>query len=541
MTAQIRPAGPSLSKSTVVVNYRSVFASALLFLNVAIMPLKAYVSEPFPWHDRSELWDYEHNCSVSFELCHAGWDSFFHKHKPAYGVAFGQSYDVLQENLTISPVWTNFSSDAEPDVVFAVFETPPERRSMLQILNNQAPVTSFSHFNVARLFGIPVSYSASWGELANGTACIWIGFRTAEFSTPWQSFKFAVRSCLTLYIVWRMWTSYYKHYVVLVTNLARFGLPHAGGMSTVYEVVLGDPTSIILLDPLVSVVFVVDFWLSADYVTRAFMRLTQTEHRGIFLTACFYLSRTVWFAYAGLAAFSKLLKRWRKEHCFAEVDPSLVAMGVAVIAGPFTCLQFRVPFLLVIYRFLFTCVLTPAQTDEGGEVSLGAFVYSMLMGLLPLSYGLAVPLLAPLTPRTHVVSLVRQKTCALVNRAVAAQEYNDWKHRLLLWAIGRSMPKNRKDTYALYGGSVYQLLATSRCFKANVCMSQRGADCYVIFATGAKTVSVRLSLLQCLDRRCVRVQQTTTEAVGRIDMFSADVDVGSVTIHVGANRCQWLM
>ncbi|OQS04069.1 hypothetical protein THRCLA_20983 [Thraustotheca clavata] len=165
----------------------------------------------------SELWNYQQNCSISIDLCHRGSDIFFHQHKPLNGFAFGQNYD---ENITILPGVRNFSYSDEPHVTFAVFETPLQHHNMLQILANQMPMTNFFHFNVARFFGIPVSYSASWGELIDGQPCIWIGFRTAEFGVAWQSFKFAARFLLTVYIAWQTWNNYYRHYIPLIHNLA---------------------------------------------------------------------------------------------------------------------------------------------------------------------------------------------------------------------------------------------------------------------------------------------------------------------------------
>ncbi|OQR99770.1 hypothetical protein THRCLA_21791 [Thraustotheca clavata] len=47
------------------------------------------------------------------------------------------------------------------------------------------------------------------------------------------------------------------------------------------------------------------------------------------------------------------------------------------------------------------------------------------------------------------------------------------------------------------GGSLYELFVRDRKYKRNLGMSQRGADCYVLFGTCKQRTSVRLSLLSC--------------------------------------------
>ncbi|KDO21183.1 hypothetical protein SPRG_11042 [Saprolegnia parasitica CBS 223.65] len=514
--------GPSLPASCalprrVVLNKRSLCTSLLLVLNLAVMPLKAYVSESFPWHDRSDVWDYAANCSRSYDLCHAGWARYFEARQPAFGVAFGEDYDVIQENVTIPPGVRNVSEAPLAHLTYAAFQTPAQRAYVLAVLANRAPLANFTFLNTGRLLGVPTSYSVAWGEKTTNVSCIWVGFHTPTYSTAWLFAKFFSRLFLALYIVHCVWTHYYREYAVLYCNLTQFGLPTTHARA--FELVLGDPTSIILLNPWIATAFVLDFWLSTEYVSRAFLRISQTDNALIFVIACFYLSRTVWFAYGALSLTSRVLKRLGKEDAFAEVDPSMTAMGVALVAGPFTCLQFRLLLFIDLYHYLFTCLLTAEQQARGLEISLAAFVYTMLLGQLPLLWGFGLASWRRAKPK----------------HAFASTSFNDWKHR---FCIGLAMARG---TDVVCGGSIYALFARHKGCKKNVCISQRGADCFVLYEDDdGRRTSARLSLLRCVDlRRVVAVTPVHDVAVGTV--LANNEGHQGVRITVGANNCMWLL
>ncbi|EQC25835.1 hypothetical protein SDRG_16284 [Saprolegnia diclina VS20] len=523
-TTRVQPfaVGPSLpAPSTlpcrVVLNKRSLCTSLLLVFNLAVMPLKAYVSESFPWHDRSDVWDYVANCSASHELCHAGWATYFAARQPAFGVAFGEDFDVIQENITIAPGVRNISEAPLVHLTYAAFQTSAQRAYVLAVLANRAPLANFTFISTGRLLGVPTSYSVSWGENTTDVSCIWIGFHTPTYTTAWLCAKFLSRCLLTLYILYCVYAHYYRQYAVLYSNLEQFGLPTT--QARVYELVLGDPTSIILLNPWIATAFVLDFWLSTEYVSRAFLRISQTDNALIFIIACFYLSRTVWFAYGALSLTSLLLKRLGKEDAFVEVDPSMTAMGVALVAGPFTFLQFRLLIFIDLYHFLFSCLLNAEQQARGLEISLAAFVYTMLLGQLPLLFGFGL------------ASWRRAKR----KRAFASASFNDWKHRFCMWlAMARG-------TDVVCGGSIYALFAHRKRCKKNVCMSQRGADCFVFYQDDdGRRTSARLSLLRCVDlRHVMSVTQVHSVAVGTV--LNTNESSQGVRITVGANSCPWLL
>ncbi|EQC35444.1 hypothetical protein SDRG_07154 [Saprolegnia diclina VS20] len=79
-----------------------------------------------------------------------------------------------------------------------------------------------------------------------------------------------------------------------------------------YEIVLGDPMAIVLMDAWVVSLYYLDIWVNVTDFGVATMQMQ------------------VWFAYWGLCLVSHVLKRWRKEHCFSEVDSTLLAVAVTV-------------------------------------------------------------------------------------------------------------------------------------------------------------------------------------------------------------------
>ncbi|OQR95603.1 hypothetical protein THRCLA_22104 [Thraustotheca clavata] len=160
-----------------------------------------------------------------------------------------------------------------------------------------------------------------------------------------------------------MWKYYYRHYLNLAKNI-------------------GDPTSIILSNPVVSALFLVDFWI--NFVSRALFRVEQLVGITEFFIAYIYLSRTLWFAYGSLSVVSNVLKKIHCERYFHEIDPTLTAIVVAMIAGPFTFLQSQTKFFVEMYNFLFTFMI---DEDHAIEASLASIIYTLTIGTLPVIFG----------------------------------------------------------------------------------------------------------------------------------------------------------
>ncbi|EQC32162.1 hypothetical protein SDRG_10356, partial [Saprolegnia diclina VS20] len=143
---------------------------------------------------------------------------------------------------------------------------------------------------------------------------------------------------MLIYRIWTtlfagLWAQNYRHCAQLESKLRRCG--HRVKMPSgnwTYELVLGDPTAIVLLDSIVATLYCLDIWASSASFGAMHVQSGANFVLSLLL-GMLYLARTVWFAYWGLGIVSFGLQRWRKEHCSSEVDSMLVAIAVAIY-GP---------------------------------------------------------------------------------------------------------------------------------------------------------------------------------------------------------------
>ncbi|KDO22644.1 hypothetical protein SPRG_12273 [Saprolegnia parasitica CBS 223.65] len=201
---------------------------------------------------------------------------------------------------------------------------------------------------------------------------------------PWIWFKFGYRIASTLFVWYRLWHGYYKHVWALKSVLQGRGhratLP-SGVWS--YELVVGDPTAIILMDPSVATLYFLDIWLSVTNLAVAIMQVAQSGSLEHVFRSTWYLSRTVWFAYWSLCLVSYGLKRFHKEHVFADVDPTVLAIAVMVYGPLLTWMNGHIPVFTRLYQWTFTFYYNniknrvtlgtlrrrpPRQTARGGTV-----------------------------------------------------------------------------------------------------------------------------------------------------------------------------
>ncbi|KDO21196.1 hypothetical protein SPRG_20967 [Saprolegnia parasitica CBS 223.65] len=172
-----------------------------------------------------------------------------------------------------------------------------------------------------------------------------------------------------------MWRHYYRHYKHLLRSLRQYGL-HTARPGTVFEIVVGDPTCVILLHPIVPLIFAIDLASSPNYLACASVRVVQVANPQAFCLGCLYLSRTVWFAYGVILLASAAAKALRRERWFTtDVDPTVVALVVALIAGPLTLLLARIPPLMTLFHYLFASTTDDAQATE--------MVYALLFAVMP--------------------------------------------------------------------------------------------------------------------------------------------------------------
>ncbi|OQR89060.1 hypothetical protein ACHHYP_20275 [Achlya hypogyna] len=181
-----------------------------------------------------------------------------------------------------------------------------------------------------------------------------------------------------------MWRRYYRHYGHLVRSLRQ----HGHSDYVVFEVIIGDPATIVQLNPIVCAVFVLDFLASIDYVSRAMLRATQIESLIAFGLATLYLSRALWFAYTGLSLASFVLKHLRIVH-FTPLDTTTLAVLISILVGPFTYLQSRTLVCIDVYYWVIAGALQ--IPPYANETVLACVVYSATVALAPAGYPSSLP------------------------------------------------------------------------------------------------------------------------------------------------------
>ncbi|KAG9405362.1 hypothetical protein AC1031_004469 [Aphanomyces cochlioides] len=142
--------------------------------------------------------------------------------------------------------------------------------------------------------------------------------------------KLIFRSILTAYVTYILWCRYYRHYVILLSNLRHFGL---SSKYTRYQIVVGDPAYAILSDPVLSVAMVVDMLSSILYSALAHLQVTPFHDMWLYTCGCVYLARGVWYGFLFMRVISILVKTFGWEKSFAPVDPGMLTMCAFLYNG----------------------------------------------------------------------------------------------------------------------------------------------------------------------------------------------------------------
>ncbi|EQC25846.1 hypothetical protein SDRG_16295 [Saprolegnia diclina VS20] len=514
-------------RNVVTLNKRSIAWSLVMLCNIFLMPLKAYISEPFPWTS-VHVDAIPSDCAHNFTNCGPQLLEFFRNQsqflsEDAPHIAT-KVYDLVRVSF---PLPTNASS---PDAYvtsmpYALFYCASQRDLAHRFATNQIHATDFASAQIAAFLTSPIAFSVIWASndtTTPGGGIMHMGYVRAATSTWWTSIKFVFRLLLSMYLVWCTWAQYFVHVKTLYSQLTTIGLATAPGRSL--ELIVGDPTSVVLLNPVVALFFIVDFWISADFVSLAFTRVAVVTSPTTYFIASLYLSRTLWFAYGSLSVMSGCLKRLGKAHLFHAVDPSWTAVAVMCVAGPFTTLQTRLPFLIDLYNWIFYVL---ASSSTSIETSAAAIVYTALVGGLPILFGLF--------PRHKPRLLVGPRVSAT---SPASYLENDVKAR---WALSFTFMSRAKKANGvnMLGGSVYQLFQAHPALRRELCMSQRGGDCYIVYDDIASTVSVRVSPLECLDHH--RPPLTVAAAVPGHILGRVDMRKDAPMLILGDNNSKWIM
>ncbi|KAG9400951.1 hypothetical protein AC1031_009675 [Aphanomyces cochlioides] len=242
-------------------------------------------------------------------------------------------------------------------------------QSYLTSTSNVEPRTSMKPWQICRheyLVGIIFGEMCFWMdeiEPVHGSTSpryhVWAAIYSLE--TPQLCWiKFVFRSLVTTYVLYVLWTRYYRHYRILERNLRFVGL---GQGYIHYHIVMGDPGYAVLTDPFVSLAMSVDIWYGAPYMIIAVLRVSQFQDLWAYALGCMYLARSVWFAYLCMRGLSSLAKWRRWEASFAPVDPGFLAISAYLYGGPLTSSIAMTP-VVWIFRQMWDVCLPRTQKME---------------------------------------------------------------------------------------------------------------------------------------------------------------------------------
>ncbi|RHY27571.1 hypothetical protein DYB32_007178 [Aphanomyces invadans] len=237
--------------------------------------------------------------------------------------------------------------------------------------------------------------------LPTGDACVWFEQSSVSHEPEFMVYhafliwenpvlswcKLAFRCALAAYILRVVWRRYYTHYTVLVNNLTAHPIRDDRSIDSV-EVVMGDPTYLVLSNPFVLLVMIVDMWLGISYVAIAAARASQYEDWMSFALGCVYNARfvrclpmhttstlihciQVWAGYMMMWMLSRAAKRRGLEGSFAPVDPAHLGVLAYLYAGPIVLLLARTT-MMVMYHRLWDLLVPTSALESHIETLPGA-------------------------------------------------------------------------------------------------------------------------------------------------------------------------
>ncbi|EQC38893.1 hypothetical protein SDRG_03851 [Saprolegnia diclina VS20] len=478
------PCRAAVLRSYCSVQYHRGLAAMSLLLSASLvaMPFEAYISETLPWatalpvaHDLSNLTLFNQTALATHQALYS------HSTLPdgaTYVFDVSRNAHVCRHALS-----TTSSSLSLPGVLFY-------GSAMADLLRSFAhdSVSGAWHLRgtcvVVRFITLPLAHQCIWltrdGSL--DSAEYTLTYALTQYPYPaliW--FKFWWRAGTTVLLLGLLWRRYFGPLMGLARTLAVYG--HHNDLAPVctwrYELIAGDPTAPLLVDPLVVSAFFVDFTLSPHMVAVAVLRLLQVTDIGALCKAAIYLFRMVWFACFSLVAVNKLLKRYRLEHVFTEVDPMWLGLTVLVVGPLVWVTNVALPSFLDAYRYLLVCWYTNDRVQI--EVAVAGTVYILIIATIPLCFGLR-----PAPCRRRRVQRVRYSSFL----------YNSTKNRVLFSLVPALRGKDDKDM----GGSIYQLFRRCARAKALPVVNTRGTDCYLLcYCNNLLHSKIRLSLIAHLD------------------------------------------
>ncbi|RHY28860.1 hypothetical protein DYB32_005643 [Aphanomyces invadans] len=242
--------------------------------------------------------------------------------------------------------------------------------------------------------------------------------------TSWRLAKLLVRLLLCVLIARIAYTAYYIHVRHLVNQLKRLPL-HGHALAVRYEIVVGEPTCLVLSHPIVCWLFVLDIAMSAEYVGLACLRVSQTSDVLHFALGMLYLSRTVWCAYTALTALNSIMSRFPRymQWLPAPANTTLLALLSLVGGGGVVAVLAHNAPLIDSFTSIFSVVRAcdaTSQCTPSMDSSLAMSVYMVSCALLPFIVPVLRKMLGVVTGNTNLFA-VRARVSSVASKMLSSR------------------------------------------------------------------------------------------------------------------------
>ncbi|KAH9110810.1 hypothetical protein LEN26_013623 [Aphanomyces euteiches] len=533
----------SRAKVTARFSRSSLCYTGLFVFKLACTPLFAYLTEIMPWslpERHVQVWD-------SFDVFNNATFKYLHEH--LNGQTMSNSSDLHFDSSTNTYAMRRrleFPLEAVPTALQSSylirFQAAMFFGRGIQGFVNDFLSQDASARHKSRLYRCQRGYY--FGAVSND-ACLWLepvlnGTASDEYevyygilvweSVVWSWCKLAFRCLLTLFIMRVMWQRYCRHYFPLLRGLEEIGID---AKFSRYEVIVGDPTYLILSDPLVGLVMLTDTLVAPAYVSWSLLRISQYKDIPALALGLFYFTRQVWCGYFVMRILSYVAKARQWENKFAPVDPGALGIGFFLFAGPLISLTANTP-MMKTYSIMWTWLLPSALEFQGIEGATGVITGMLPTGFFPVYLSFALQKLHSSRQRRlrgllgqiskqwtyikdrcrcaqRVQSMVTIITPGNVRRPPNEQSeneqrnqhshraFNDVKNQFFFALMRWHAPEPPEKI----GGSLHALYNDRPEYRSMPLFSCRAADCFILCYTpdGQVHLQVRLSFLDCLDTR----------------------------------------
>ncbi|OQR96489.1 Intraflagellar Transport Protein 72/74 [Thraustotheca clavata] len=482
--------------------------SMIMLINLITMPMKAYITEDLPWTNipaSTTFTNFSEFNATTLTL----YQRLYNQNTLPSGVSYYEDnlnkvsrklldipmvvpVEKCTESVLLGLPGVAFYGPAMVDLICAFAST---NRSVNNSYNWNGRGTCLEEY----YFGIKWISKCIWLTSGNGLdttkdnrKLFTITYAVARYPSKfWSCIGFIYRVLYTGLVSYILWVSYYKHCYNLRTTLSTYGhRMNLGKDNWSYCIVIGDPTAMVLTNSRVALAFTIDICVSYSSSSLAVTRASQIEDITAMLSAFLYLSRgvwrTVWFPYLSLSIMSTVLKKFKREHQFTEVDPTIIVFVIGAYAGALSYCSANIPLFINFFHIAQRLLVPDSQQNERHEEILPFSTYVIVFLTMPLIYG-------------FTVSFFTKRKFAPKNMSkYRSQSYNSVKMRAIisLHQLCSLSPQCTK-----LGGTLYSLFASEPKYKQTPTINFCGVDVFVLcYYNGTLQCQIRLCLLSTLDR-----------------------------------------